>query len=272
MSSSNKLTLDFARKHPDDFARVLGRGEPREMADVLANLPAATAASIASRLSASRVRAILAAEPRFEDDWLREASLDDAKTLLSRMPRGHCLTVVNAIADRSRRRKLLQYLNYPAHSVGALVTDVPLRFSSASTAADVIAELREQDAKNPPLVAIVSPDGRYLGTLNAWGLLMQQKAGRELREFMTATPSLHPETSLHSAAAEPGWQRYDWLPVVDHEQKLLGGITRSSLYSAIENPQAGNVTAAHLFEVLFSDLVRLLGNALERTLSRKGAS
>lgn len=269
MSNGNRLTLDFARKHPDDFARILGRGETREIADVLLSLPAATAASIASRLSASRVRAILAAETRVENDWLRAASLDDAKTLLSRMPREHSLTMVNAIEDRNRRRKLQQHLNYPAHSVGALVTDVPLRFSSAASADDVLAELRKLQSEDPPLVAILEADGRYLGTLDAWGLLLHKKSGKDLRALVIRTPSLHPETSLTSAAGDPGWKHNHWLPVIDHEQKLLGAITRASLFSAIENPQAGNAASGHLVEELVSDLMRLLGDVLERSLSKR---
>ena len=126
MTEPDFLNADFARKHPDLFARSLGRGEAEEIAAVLEALPIAVAASIVSRLPASKVQALQALDQQLDEKWLANAPVEDAKTLLSRMPRERSLMLVNSLTSRKRRHRLLQYLNYPAHSIGALVTDVPL--------------------------------------------------------------------------------------------------------------------------------------------------
>lgn len=272
MAEDDLLTTDFARKHPEAFARILGRGETAEIAAILESMPAATSASIASRLPASRISALLISGDNVAGRWLANATLDDAKTLLSRIPRERSLTLVNSIADRTRQRKLLQYLHYPAHSVGALVVDVPVRFSSDSPAADVIAELRTINTGFPGLVAIVRPDGRFLGALDIWALLVSVAPGGSIRDFTVSTPAIHPETSLVSAVADEDWHSHNLLPVVDHEEHLLGSVSRATLFAAIERSEERARPTTDLVLALTSDVIRLFGDMLERIISRRSTS
>ena len=272
MAEDELLNTDFARKHPDAFARVLGRGEPAEIAEILRSMPAAISASIASRLPVSRMNAILATGDNVEARWLSDAPLDDAKTLLSRIPRENSLTLVNSLTDRTRRRKLLQHLNYPAHSVGALVADVPVRFTSDSRAADVLAELRQIKTGFPGLIAIVRPDGRFLGALDLWALLVSAAPGGTIRDFTVPTPTLHPETSLLSAVQDADWHSHSWMPVVDHEERLLGNVSRASLFAAIEQPDERARPTMDLFTSLTTDVIRLFGELFDQILGRRSTS
>jgi Mg/Co/Ni transporter MgtE len=272
MADDELLNTDFARKHPDAFARVLGRGEPAEIAEILKSLPAAISASIASRLPASRMSAMLATGDNVEARWLSDATLDDAKTLLSRIPRENSLTLVNSLGDRSRRRKLLQHLNYPAHSVGALVADVPVRFTSDASAADVLAELRQIETGFPGLIAVVLPDGRFLGVLDLWALLVSAAPGGTIRDFTVRTPTLHPETSLMSAVQDVDWHSHNWMPVVDHEECLLGSVSRASLFAAILRPEESERPTMDLFASLTTDVIRLFGELIDWVLGRRSTS
>jgi Mg/Co/Ni transporter MgtE len=272
MADDEQLNTDFARKHPDAFARTLGRGEPAEIAEVLRSLPAAVSASIASRLPASRMSAILATGDNIEARWLADAPLDDAKTLLSRIPRENSLTLVNSLTDGSRRRKLLQHLNYPAHSVGALVADVPVRFTSDSRAADVLAELRQIETGFPGLIAIVRPDGRFLGALDLWALLVSATPSGTIRDFTVPTPTIHPETSLMSAVQDPDWHSHSWMPVVDHEERLLGSVSRASLFATVLRPEERARPTMDLFASLTTDVIHLFGELIDWVLGRRSTS
>ncbi|NNF16406.1 MAG: CBS domain-containing protein [Gammaproteobacteria bacterium] len=272
MSERDLLNSEFASKHPDAFAKVLGRGDPGEIAVILESLPPATAASIASRLPASRIKTLLASDDHSKARWLADAPLDDAKTLLSRIPRENSLALINSIPSRIRRRKLLQYLNYPAHSLGALVTDVAIRFSSEMSAADVLAELRSIDTGNPGLIAIVRPDGRYLGTLDLWALLVSDDPVGPIRKFSVRTPTMHPETSLITAAQDRYWHSNNWLPVVDHENHLLGAVSRSSILLATVQPEARARSNSKLFTLLVTDVMRLFGRVLDAMIVRRSKS
>lgn len=272
MADQDRLNTDFARSHADTFARILGRGDVAEIAKVLETLPPDVAASVVSRLPPSRVAALIASGQQAEARWLADAPLNDAKTLLSRLPRESSLPLVNSIPDRQRRRKLLQYLNYPAHSVGALVTEMPLRFASDMPTADVLAELRSLRADYPGFVAIVRTDGRYLGTLDIWALLTSDALGGTIRDFVVATPRLHAETSLSSAIHDEDWQSNSWLPVVDHEQHLLGGVSRQAAYAAIDQANESERKSNDLFTTLTNDVFMLFAALLDRLLSKKSTS
>jgi len=272
MSEDDLLNADFARKHPDMFARILGRGEPAEIADVLQSMPRALSASIASRLPASRISALLASGDDVEARWLADAPLDDAKTLLSRIPRERSLALVNSLSDRTRQRKLLQHLNYPSHSVGALVVDVPVRFTADEKTVDVLAELRTIATGFPGLVAIVRPDGRFLGVLNLWSLLVDPAPGGSIRDFTVSMPTLHPETSLASAVEDKDWQNHNFIPVVDHEERLLGSVSRATLFSATERPDERMRPTMDLFASLTKDVIHLFGELFDWALSRRSAS
>ena len=269
MSERDPLNADFASKHPDAFAKILGHGELAEIAMILESLPPTTAASIAARLPASRIRTLLASDDHTDARWLADAPLDDAKTLLSRIPRENSLALVNSIPSRERRRKLLQYLNYPAHSLGALVTDVAVRFSSEMPAADVVAELRNIDTGFPGLIAVVRPDGRYLGTLDLWALLVTSNPVGTIRNFSLPTPTMHPETSLITAVKDKYWHSNNWLPVVNHENHLLGAVSRASIFAATARPAERARPASDLFTLLAADVIRLFGQILDRMIIRR---
>ncbi len=272
MTEADFLNTDFARKHPDQFARVLGRGEIEEVAAVLAALPIEASATIVSRLPASKVRELLAFDQQLEAQWLASAPLEDAMSLLSRMPRERSLTLVNSLSSRERRHRLLQYLNYPSHSVGALVTDVPLRVSSELPATEALAEIRGLPAGDPGIVAVVRPDGRYVGTLDVWALLMRDPPRGTIRDYTLPTPAMHPETSLLSAAADKNWQEHSWLAVVDHEQHLLGSITRAKVMSSAGEYSEHARPATDILSALLADIVHLFGQMLHGLLRGRRAS
>lgn len=170
MADTDILNADFARKHPDKFARLLGRGDANEISQVLNKLPKPVAASIVSRLPASRIDLLLSTGEADAGHWLADAPFNDAVALLSRIPRERSLVLVNSLKNRERRRRLLQYLKYPAHSVGALVTDAPVRVGSETQVEEVLAELRTFDRDKPRPVVVSHPDGTYCGVLDAWRL------------------------------------------------------------------------------------------------------
>jgi Mg/Co/Ni transporter MgtE len=265
------LSADFARQFPDAFARILARGVPDEVFAVLKRIPAGSAASIVGRLPPSRVAALLALRGAAPGQWLADASFDDAVTLLGRIPRERCLALVNSLEDREHRQRLLRYLKYPAHSVGALVSDVLVRFSEDMPAADVLAEIRRHESDKPRPLVVQHTDGRYLGVLDAWNLLIREAPAGPIRDFVTLSPRLHPETSLGSALRDPNWHKHSWMPVVDQQDRVLGGVSRKNLFQAADR-HAGQSPQGHdLFTDLAAEMVGVLGELLDRLLGRQSS-
>jgi len=173
MDELDGLTLDFAARHPDSFARTLAQGATEDIERILESMPAALKASIVARLPAALIRMLLEVERHQPGNWLIDAPFDDAVMLLSRIPREKRLALVNSLHERDRRLQLLRLQQYPAHSIGALVADIALRISVDTPAAAVLAELRELDIAEQGPVVIVDAAGHYLGTLDRWRLLMR---------------------------------------------------------------------------------------------------
>ncbi len=272
MDNADQLTADFARRHPDAFAKILGRGEPAEIARVLKALPATLATAIIARLPTSRVTALLAAGKHPDAKWLSDAPLDDTLMLLSRIPRENCLTLINSLGSSKRRHELLRFLKYPAHSLGALVSAVPVRISADLPAGEALAELRGLDAGDPGLLTVVSRDGRYRGTLDLWSLLSRDPPPGQVRDYTLPTPALHPETSILSARDDADWNNNNCLPVIDQEGRLLGAVTRASVFSAVHNDADDHRPTTDFFQSLLIDLVHFFGDILDRSLGKRKPS
>ncbi|MBT8079267.1 MAG: hypothetical protein KJO31_11880 [Gammaproteobacteria bacterium] len=272
MTEIDPLSLDFATRFPDSFARVLGRGDSEESSRIIESLPAARKAGIISRLPAARILQLVDSGQHQPAQWLADAPFDEAVNLLSRMPRERRLALVESITDRGRRRRLMQHQRYPSHSVGALVGDIPLRFSSNSLAADVLAELREADADEPGPLVVVDETGRYQGMLDRWHLLMSNPPTGIVGDYVIGLKAVRPEVPIAEVAKDEVWHTRNWLPVVDHRQRILGGVSREKVFRAASG-QAGEAGGpSGVFFNLLIDLMYLLDTVLASFLSRKPSS
>lgn len=269
MADIDPLSLDFATRHPDSFARILGRGDAEESARILESLPAERKAAIVARLPSSRIQQLLDSDTDQPAEWLAAAPFDDAVTLLSRIPRERRLALVNSLTDRERRRQLLRHQQYPTHSVGTLVGDIRMRISSAASAADVQAELQEIDAEDPGPLVVVDADGCYLGVLDRWRLLIGDRPTGQVKDYLIEVRPVHPETPIATAAMIEDWHTRNWLPVIDHRRRVLGGVSRARVFRAASEHSIGTRRASDLTFDLLTDLVYVLGSVLERALSPK---
>lgn len=272
MADVDALNADFARKHPDVFASILARGDEKEITTVLDRLPPAIAMSVASRLPASRISELLSSDEQTVMTWLADAPVDDAINLLGQIPRERCLVLVNSLQDRDRRRRFLQYLRYPSHSVGALVTDVPLKFASDIAAEEILEELREIDTDTTGPAVVILTEGRYLGLLDVWKLFAGEPVTGPARNYVIAVPPLHAETPVASALSDPNWLVYNWLAVVDHEHRVLGGVSRARLFGSVRRRVAGGRRSAGVFAALTRDLFYVSGQLLDRVWAGRKSS
>ncbi len=269
MAEIDPLSLDFAIRHPDSFARILARGDAEESVRVLESLPAARKAAIIARLPASRIAQLLESDAYSPAEWLVDAPFDDAVNLLSRIPRERRLALVNSLTDRERRRQLLRHQQYPTHSIGALVGDIPMRISADSLAADVQAELRELDAEDPGPLVVVDADGRFMGVLDRWRLLAGNPPAGHVKDYLIEVRAVHPETPIASVATNEDWHTRNWLPVVDHRQRVLGGVSRARVFRAASEHSVQARRASDVVFDLLIDLVYVLDEVLEKALTRK---
>lgn len=271
MKNLDPLSVDFATRYPDAFARVLGRGDAAEMAQIIARLPAASRAGIVARLPVARIEFLLQSDIDDPAQWLSAAPFDDAVTLLSRMPQQRRLDIINAIADRDCRRRLLRHQRYPLHSVGALVRDVPLIISAGTKAVDAVAELRGLASDDQGPLVVVDAEGRYLGILDRWRLLLGNPPPGEVGDYVIDVAPLYPETPIVAAVHVDEWHRRNWLPVVDHRKRVIGGVSREMVFAAHKEVPDDAIGGGLLLELL-AGVVRPLAALIENSLATRDRS
>lgn len=268
MTDVDPFAADFGAKFPDSFARILGRASTNDVSKMLEKLPPDVKASIVARLPGAQINELLNSGKHEPEKWLEDASFDDAVTLLSRIPRERRLAIVNSLGDRKRRQRLLRHQQYPTHSVGALVSDVLLRISLDSDAADVVRELREIAGDDPEKMIVVDRDGCYAGLLNLWRLLASDPPAGKIRDYVRKTAPIYPETPILSAIQNEDWFNHNWLPVVDQKQRVLGSVSRALLFRTARSFKVKEQSAADVIFELMAGSVTVLGALLERVLVR----
>lgn len=270
MTDIDPLSLDFATRYPDSFSRVLGRGSVEECAQVIDSLPVEHRAGIVARLPATHIQHLLALTGENPTLWLQEAPFDDAINMLSRIPRDRRLSIVNAVTDRKRQRQLLRHQQYPAHSIGALVGDIPMRIAAETPAVDALAELHKFEDEDPGPLIVVDANGRYTGVLDRWRLLMDNPPSGHVSDYVIDVRPVRPETPIGAAAMISDWHTRNWLPVVDHRRRPLGAVSRAKVFRAATSHAGEPRRAGDLFVGLLIDLVYVLQSVLDKALTRRG--
>ncbi len=262
---TGELGNDFARLRPDDFARVLRQGQPDEIRAVLRALPAELPVGVLARLPVELLLTLLESEHERLPEWLEAASFDAVTRLLGRLAPPRALALANAVDDRQARRRLLQHLNYPPHTLGSLVARPLLTFSTATPLDEVLSLLRDTELRDESAVVVLDADSRFAGMLDPWRLLGRGSAAATAGEFVRAVPILRPETSAVNALADPGWNDHLHLPVIDHERRLLGVITYAVLQDAVAGNRLGQ--EGRIAAELVESFARACGGLLERLLN-----
>jgi Mg/Co/Ni transporter MgtE len=268
-NEARTLNAQFARKSPAQFARIIGAREIDEIRTVLDALPAELQASIGARLPARKIQAMLDTAQTDVASWISAGRFEDAVTLLSRVGREKRLALVNGIRNEQRKRRLLRSLQYPNHSVGALVQDVNIHILAEARAADVAQEIRALGESDPGALVVTDAADRYVGMLDAWKLLSAAQPDGSIRSYLDAVSAVHPEMPISAVAASPDWHTSTWLPVVDHDQRVLGAVSRERLFAA-----AGPATESRPRDILFDlldELVHVAGTLTERVLRPPGS-
>ena len=267
---SSRLDEDYAYQFPGDFAHELRSGDVPEVAAVLTDLPAAIAAGVAAHLPANLL--VELCQPGYRElmqRMLEAASLNGAIALLVKLPRQRVLTLVNQLPNAKRRGRLLQYLNYPPHSVGAVVSHEPVVVREDATLLELKDALAERGVVEDPEVIVVTEAGGYAGVVNPWRLLGADANTLHAAQAIQTPEPLRAATSLGNALGDAQWDRRAWLPVVDHNGRVVGACRRwmlSEPSSLAAQPRGGPVAQVAVagMGVLGQMLETLLGRRIHR--------
>lgn len=210
---------------------------PHGLEDVRATilgLPADAAACVIAKLPHGLAVNLLAGqEDAVVSEWLSQAALDDALTLVLHLRPERRERILATIPIRHMRRTLERLVVYPRRTVGAVVDPTVVRVSAATSLDEAVALLRAGDQGDLQWIWIVDTQGGYLGMLDLSKALLARSGNYTVSELAVALPPLLAETTLAAARDANEWLRHPELPVVDHQNHLLGALSRERLMAAL---------------------------------------
>lgn len=268
MTEVNTLKLAFVRDHPAELATFLSRQGVDAVLQALEDLPPRDAAALAAGLPHARAVQVLAAhDDETLTQWVDEAALDHALSILLHLDAPQRNRVLDRLSSRSRRRRLRRLVTYPAATVGAHVDPSAISFNVDMPLTEAVDLLREEPPEAGQPIWLVDKAGHYAGRLDLAQALVARSSQLKLREALIELRPVRADMSLALANGLNEWLENPELPVVDHRAHMLGVVSRARLVSALAGAghtdksvvdDLGEVTG-HYFRVMGSCLGELLG-------------
>lgn len=161
--------------------------------------------------------------------------IDDAVDFLEELPAGVVKRMLQG-CDEKKRQLINQFLRYPENSAGSIMTIEYMEFHLGTTVGQAMAEIRRTgvDKETINTLYIIDESRKLLGTVGLRKLILS-KDDKLVDELMNAQAiSVH--TTDDQEVVADTVRKYDLLsiPVVDHEDRLVGIITVDDIVDVIE--------------------------------------
>ena len=161
--------------------------------------------------------------------------VDDAVDFLEELPAGVVKRML-ANCDQQRRDLLNQFLRYPENSAGRIMTIEYMEFHVGTTVGQAMTEIRRTAPDKETINTLYVLDDRreLLGTVALRKLLL---ANDDLKvEDLMNTQVISVRTTDDQELVADTVRKYDLLsiPVVDHENRLVGIVTVDDIVDVIE--------------------------------------
>ena len=267
------LQSAFAEIDPGGFARLLGQSaDAHEMLLMLDGIFDGMECSIVAHLAPDSAERLLSTATDIQlSEWIETASIDDGRRLLGRLGRERAARVISSIGNRSRRRDLRRLSGYPPGSIGELAQFGTVTVSQNDSPDEVESAIGLAGGSSGCPVIVTRRDGGVLGMLDVWRFVQNRNSNLPASELTIPVEPLHAGTPVESARLPAEWNQLTCLPVVDHQGRPIGFITRTALERAGGSKGQGSTFLGSVVELvrrfwLFLSLatVWILDRRLER--------
>ena len=219
-----------------DIAEYLETLDNEKMLVVFRLLPKDISAEVFSYMDNDQRTCIMEAMDDSEAiKLIDDMFIDDAVDFLEELPAGVVKRMLQG-CDEKKRQLINQFLRYPENSAGSIMTIEYMEFHLGTTVGQAMAEIRRTgvDKETINTLYILDDSRKLLGTVGLRKLLLATD-DRVVEELMnTQVISVH--TTDDQEVVADTVRKYDLLsiPVVDHEDRLVGIITVDDIVDVIE--------------------------------------
>ena len=258
MSELIELSAAFVKAHPSEAARVLEGLAPEDTAEYLAALDAKLAAVAMQQLGVAFCAKVL---QRLDDDQaaarIRSMSSQAAARLLQYLAPDRQVRLLGQLPVGTAVALRL-VIGYPRGTCGACMDPAPLVLTAETTVAEAIEQARRHEEREQGDCVFVADAHRRLIGVVALGDLLRASPGEPLSTVMRKPEhAVSALASARTAAAHPGWDSFHLLPVVERENRIVGGLHRRLLAREL-----GETTAVRSGPALVNDVTGAYWNTV----------
>ena len=226
LAKENEVDIaDFMENLPQDKATVVFRTLPKELAaEVFSNLPPETQQIIIRSITDEELGAIV-----------EDLFVDDAVDMLEELPANVVKRVLKN-AQPETRNLINQFLNYPENSVGSIMTAEFIDLKKTMTVSDAINRIRRIGEDRESIYTCYVTDSRRCleGVVTVKELLLSPD--ETVIDDLMERDVITARTTEDQEEAVQRMMRYDFIsmPVVDHENRLVGIVTVDDVMDVME--------------------------------------
>ena len=253
MNEVPELTLDFLRKHPQDAAHVLQSLPTNACSQFFQTVSPLLAANLIEYMSFDRAALLLVALPAPAAASIVEKMKAADAAVVLRLISGPTLDNLLAELPTARKKLFRNQTQYPAQVVGAWMDAFPIEIGETLTVEDARRWLRQQNRSLDYGLFIVGAQGVVIGMVTLSKLALARNNVPVVNLMTTEFKRIQDQDNLESVRELDDWDRYTALPVINHNQQLVGALTRRSLEKALS---LGGLHASEDMVPLFGELFK----------------
>ena len=219
-----------------DIAEYMEELDNEKMLMVFRLLPKDIAADVFAYMDADqRQRVIEAMDDNEAVRLVDDMFIDDAVDFLEELPAGVVKRVLKG-CDAQKRALINQFLRYPENSAGSIMTIEYMELQVGTTVGEAMAEIRRTglDKETIYTLYVLDAQRKLLGTLPLRKLLLAQDDVKVETLMNQQFVCVH--TTDDQELVADTVRKYDLIsiPVVDHEERMIGIITIDDIVDVIE--------------------------------------
>ena len=219
-----------------DIAEYMEELDNEKMLMVFRLLPKDIAADVFAYMDADqRHRVIEAMDDNEAVRLVDDMFIDDAVDFLEELPAGVVKRVLKG-CDAQKRALINQFLRYPENSAGSIMTIEYMELHVGTTVGEAMAEIRRTglDKETIYTLYVLDAQRKLLGTLPLRKLLLAQDDVKVETLMNQQFVCVH--TTDDQELVADTVRKYDLIsiPVVDHEERMIGIITIDDIVDVIE--------------------------------------
>ena len=219
-----------------DIAEYMEELDNEKMLMVFRLLPKDIAADVFAYMDADqRQRVIEAMDDNEAVRLVDDMFIDDAVDFLEELPAGVVKRVLKG-CDAQKRALINQFLRYPENSAGSIMTIEYMELHVGTTVGEAMAEIRRTglDKETIYTLYVLDAQRKLLGTLPLRKLLLAQDDVKVETLMNQQFVCVH--TTDDQELVADTVRKYDLIsiPVVDHEERMIGIITIDDIVDVIE--------------------------------------